>query len=223
MADGLTHLKIKLNGDDLDWDVQRVLSIEKITADTQAKRGVSEWYYSADFNETCQDVEYLLGVLHKIQEGEGHAFERLAYIEQPTNRDLKAHPENKMHRAAEIKPVVIDESLTDFETFQLAREQGYSGVALKACKGQSQALLMGAAAIEYDMFLAVQDLTCPGASFLHSAGLAARVPRITAIEGNSRQYCPVANEAWKDRFPSIFNITDGTVGTHVLTGNGLGH
>ena len=37
-ADGLTHLKIKLNGDDLDWDVQRVLSIEKITAETQAKR-----------------------------------------------------------------------------------------------------------------------------------------------------------------------------------------
>ena len=223
IADGLTHLKIKLNGDDLDWDVQRVLSIEKITAETQIKRGVNKWHYSADFNETCQDVEYLLAFLHKIQEGEGHAFERLAYIEQPTNRDLKAHPENKMHRAAEIKPVVIDESLTDFETFQLAREQGYSGVALKACKGQSQALLMGAAAIEYDMFLAVQDLTCPGASFLHSAGLAARVPRVTAIEGNARQFCPVANEGWRDKFPSIFNITDGTVGTHVLTGNGLGH
>ena len=121
-----------------------------------------------------------------------------------------------------IKPVVIDESLTDFETFQLAREQGYSGVALKACKGQSQALLMGAAAIEYDMFLAVQDLTCPGASFLHSAGLAARVPRVTAIEGNARQFCPVANEGWKDKFPSIFNIADGTVGTHVLTGMASG-
>ncbi len=223
LADGLTHLKIKLNGSDLNWDVQRVLSIEKVVAETQAKRGVSEWYYSADFNETCKDVEYLLEFLGRIQEGEGHAFERLAYIEQPTDRDLKAHPENKMHKAAAIKPVVLDESLTDFETFLLAREQGYSGVALKACKGQSQALLMGAAAIEYDMFLAVQDLTCPGASFLHSAGLAARVPRVTAIEGNARQFCPAANEAWKDRFPAIFNMTDGTIGTHVLTANGLGH
>ncbi|MCZ6677033.1 MAG: hypothetical protein O7E52_07260, partial [Candidatus Poribacteria bacterium] len=223
LADGLTHLKIKLNGSDLDWDVQRVLSIEKVVAETQTQRGVGEWYYSADFNETCKDAAYLLEFLRKIQEGEAHAFERLAYIEQPTDRDLKAHPENKMHRAAEIKPVVIDESLTDLETFTLAREQGYSGVALKACKGQSQALLMGAAAIEYDMFLAVQDLTCPGASFLHSAGLAARVPRVTAIEGNARQFCPAANEVWTDRFPSIFNITDGTIGTHVLTGNGLGH
>ena len=223
VADGLTHLKIKLNGSDLHWDVQRVLSIDKVVAETQAKRGVTEWRYSADFNETCENVEYLLGFLNKIREAEGRAFERIAYIEQPTDRDLRSHPENRMHRAAEIKPVVIDESLTDFETFLLAREQGYSGVALKACKGQSQALLMGAAAIEYGMFLAVQDLTCPGASFLHSAGLAARVPGVTAIEGNGRQFCPSANEGWTERFPSIFNITDGTVGTHVLTGNGLGH
>ena len=222
-ADGLTHLKIKLNGDDLDWDVARVLAIDKVTAETQAKRGVETWHYSADFNETCQDVEYLLEFLNQIQAAESNAFHRLAYIEQPTDRDLKAHPENKMHKAAEIKPVVIDESLTDFETFLLAREQGYSGVALKACKGQSQALLMGAAAAEYGMFLAVQDLTCPGASFLHSAGLAARIPGVTAIEGNSRQFCPSANDGWLDEFPSIFNITDGTVGTQILTAPGLGH
>ena len=223
VADGLTHLKIKLNGDDLDWDVARVLAIDKVTAETQAKRGVDTWRYSADFNETCQNVEYLLAFLNRIQEAESAAFQRLAYIEQPTDRDLKAHPENKMHKAAEIKPVVIDESLTDFETFLLAREQGYSGVALKACKGQSQALLMGAAAAEYGMFLAVQDLTCPGASFLHSAGLAARIPGVTAIEGNSRQFCPSANEGWRDEFPSIFNITHGTVGTEILTAPGLGH
>ena len=223
VADGLTHLKIKLNGDDLEWDVARVLAIDKVTAETQAKRGIDTWHYSADFNETCQDVEYLLAFLRQIQETESAAFQRLAYIEQPTDRNLKAHPENKMHKAAEIKPVVIDESLTDFETFLLAREQGYSGVALKACKGQSQALLMGAAAAEYDMFLAVQDLTCPGASFLHSAGLAARIPGVTAIEGNARQFCPGANEGWRDGFPSIFNITDGTVGTQVLTAPGLGH
>ncbi len=223
IADGLTHLKIKLNGDDLEWDVARVVAIDRITAETQAKRGVHTWYYSADFNETCQDVEYLLEFLSRIQNGEAQAFQRLAYIEQPTDRNLKANPENRMHKAAQIKPVVIDESLTDFETFLLAREQGYSGVALKACKGQSQALLMGAAAAEYDMFLAVQDLTCPGASFLHSAGLAARIPGVTAIEGNARQFCPGANDAWRDKFPSIFNITDGTVGTHILTAPGLGH
>ncbi len=222
-ADGLTHLKIKLNGNDLEWDVARVLAIDKVTAETQAVRGARTWYYSADFNETCENVEYLLEFLGRIREDGGQAFARLSYIEQPTDRDLEAHPEHKMHKAAEIKPVVIDESLTDYDTFLLARDQGYSGVAIKACKGQSQALLMGAAAQEFGMFLAVQDLTCPGASFLHSAGLASRIRGVTAIEGNARQFCPSANDGWCDEFPAIFNITDGTVGTQVLTGPGLGY
>ena len=98
-----------------------------------------------------------------------------------------------MHAAAKIKPVVIDESLVDLESLLLSRELGYSGVALKACKGHSEALLMGAAAQKYGMFLCVQDLTCPGRSFLHSASLSARIPTVAAIEGNGRQYCPLAS------------------------------
>ena len=222
-ADGLTHLKIKLNGDDLDWDVDRVCDIHAVTSQTQAERAVSDWAYSLDFNEQCRDVGYLLDFLAKIQERSGGALERVAYIEQPTARDLRANPGNRMHEAARIRPVVIDESLEDFESLLLARDLGYSGVALKTCKGQSQALLMGAAAEKHGMFLCVQDLTCPGASFLHSAGLAARVPSVTAIEGNARQYCPDANGVWADRFPEAFDITDGVVDTSRLTGFGLGH
>jgi hypothetical protein len=127
-----------------------------------------------------------------------------------------------MHKAAAIKPVVIDESLVDLASLQLAREQGYSGVALKACKGHTEALLMGAAAQKHGMFLCVQDLSCPGYSFLHSASIAARIPTIVAIEGNSRQYCPAGNRSWGELYPSMFHISDGTVGTGVLTGNGLG-
>ncbi len=221
-ADGLTHLKIKLNGDNLEWDVERVVKVERIAEPAQHARGVAEWFYSLDFNERCQSVEYLLEFLEKVNERAPRALARVQYIEQPTARDLEAHPENKMHAAAKIKPVVIDESLIDFESLQLAREQGYTGVALKACKGQSQALLMGAAAQKYGLFLCVQDLTCPGASFLHSASLAAHVPTVAAIEGNGRQYCPAANATWKDRFPGIFHITDGTLETGCLNGPGLG-
>lgn len=36
-ADGLTHLKIKLNGDHLDWDVNRVAEVDRITEETQSK------------------------------------------------------------------------------------------------------------------------------------------------------------------------------------------
>ncbi len=221
-ADGLTHLKIKLAGDDLEWDVNRVVSIERVAAEAQAARGCTAWNYSADFNEKCANVDYVLGFLARLREQSPAAFDRLQYIEQPTHRDLRAHRENVMHAAARIKPVVIDESLVDFESLLLSRELGYSGVALKACKGHGEALQMGAAAQKFGLFLCVQDLTCPGASFLHSASLSARIPTVAAIEGNARQYCPAGNRAWADRFPSMFRVAKGTLGTSVLDGPGLG-
>lgn len=221
-ADGLTHLKIKLNGDDLPWDVDRVVSIDRVASEAQQQRGCTSWCYSADFNEKCANVDYVLDFLAQVGQRSPEALRRLQYIEQPTHRDLRANPENRMHQAAKIKPVVIDESLLDLDSLLLSRELGYSGVALKACKGHSEALLMGAAAQKYGMFLCVQDLTCPGASFLHSASLSARIPTIAAIEGNGRQYCPAANRGWDQRFPAMFEITDGTLGTAVLDGPGLG-
>jgi L-alanine-DL-glutamate epimerase-like enolase superfamily enzyme len=219
---GLTHLKIKLNGDNLDWDVDRVVRVDRVAAQTQQARGVARWYYSLDFNEKCPNVGYLLEFLRRVRETAPAGFERIQYIEQPTARDLKANRINTMHEASRVRPVVIDESLTDLESLRLARDMGYTGAALKACKGQSQALLMAAAAQKYGMFLCVQDLTCPGASLLHSAGLAAHMPGVAAIEANSRQYVPAANVPWEARFPGIFRVTDGTMETGLLTGPGLG-
>lgn len=219
---GLTHLKIKLNGDDLDWDVARVIAVDRVATEAQAKRGCREWFYSTDFNEKCSDVRYVLDFLARVKQQSPAAYDRIQYIEQPTHRDLKSHPENRMHEAAKLKPIVIDESLVDYEALLLAREQGYTGVALKACKGHTEALFAAAAAQKFNMFLCVQDLTCPGYSFLHSASLAARIPGVAAIEGNSRQYCPAANKKWAREFPAMFEIKDGTVGTGVLNGLGLG-
>ena len=219
---GLTHMKIKLNGDDLAWDLERIVKVDRLAAETQRERGVAAWHYSLDFNERCQHVDYLIELIHKLRERAPAGFDRVQYIEQPTARDLRANPQNRMHEAAKLKPVVIDESLTDLESLLLAHEMGYTGAALKACKGQSQSLLMAAAAQKLGMFLCVQDLTCPGASLIHSAGLAAHVPGVAAIEANSRQYCPAANSGWDERFPGIFKVRDGTMDTSCLTGPGLG-
>lgn len=221
--DNLTHLKIKLNGDDVVWDSARVAAVERAASEGMAARGCDSWVYSLDFNERCANVEYILEFLARTEQLAPTAFARVAYIEQPTARDLKAHPENKMHRAAAIKPVVIDESLTDMESYDLAKEQGYSGVALKSCKGQSHALLMGAMAQKDGLFLCVQDLTCPGGAFLHSAGLAARIGTVTAIEGNARQFCPASNVEWAAQYPDVFKPVDGKIHTGLLTKPGLGH
>jgi L-alanine-DL-glutamate epimerase-like enolase superfamily enzyme len=220
-ANGLTNIKIKLNGSDLTWDVARVVRVDRVATAAQAARGAKAWVYSLDFNERCPDVHYLLEFLAQIKRQTPAGFDRIQYVEQPTARDLKANRANVMHEAAKLKPVVIDESLTDYENLILAREMGYSGAALKACKGQTQALLMGAAVQHHKLFLCVQDLTCPGASLAHSAGLAAHVKTVAAIEANSRQYVPAANAKWDKRYPGLFNITDGSVDTSALTGPGL--
>ena len=101
-------------------------------------------------------------------------------------------------------------------------EMGYTGVAFKACKGQTQSLLLAAAAQKYGLFRCVQDLTCVGASLIHSASLAAHIPGVAAIESNGRQYCPVANAPWDVKFPGVFSIRDGTMNTALLNGLGLG-
>jgi L-alanine-DL-glutamate epimerase-like enolase superfamily enzyme len=219
--DGLIRFKIKLNGGNMPADIERIVRTDRVVTRAQAKRGMTDWKYSLDFNEGCPNVAYLLDVLRRVREATPTGFERIVYIEQPTARDLHKDRANVMHEAAKLRPVVIDESLTDLESLLLAREMGYTGVALKACKGQSQAMLMAAAAQKFGMFLCVQDLTCPGASLIHSAGIAARVPGNAGIEANARQFVPSANQAWDARFPGLFTIHNGMMNTGQLTGPGL--
>jgi L-alanine-DL-glutamate epimerase-like enolase superfamily enzyme len=218
-ADGLDHMKIKLDGDDLAWDVDRVLSIDRVLNDLDTERN---WRYSLDFNERCKTADYVLECFARWKDSSPRALDRIQLIEQPTNRDLNAPGTPSMHEVAEIKPVVIDESLVDYATLLRARELGYTGVALKACKGQSNALLMAAAAKKFNMFTCMQDLTCPGASLLQSISIAAHVPPVDSIECNSRQYVPAANVPWEARFPEIFHVQHGLFQTAGLDGPGLG-
>jgi len=193
-----------------------------VTSETEPRLRARQWVYSLDFNEKCPNVAYLVDFLRRVKEKSPSGFARIQYVEQPTKRDLQKDRANVMHDASKLLPVVIDESLTDIESLLLAREMGYSGAALKACKGQSQVLLMAAMAQKRKMFLCVQDLTCPGASLIHSASIAAHVPTVAAIEANSRQYVPAANKSWDAKFPGIFTIRNGVMNTRLLDSPGLG-
>lgn len=218
-SDGITHLKIKLAGNNIDWDVGRIVEVTRICEAVAPERN---WKLSFDFNEQCPNEDYVLDLLERIERLSKLSFDRLQYIEQPTPRDLTQRTEMTVHRISRIRPVVIDESLTDLESLRLARQRGYTGIALKACKGQSECLLMGAAGAHYKMFTCVQDLTCIGGSFLHSASVASRLPNVAAIEGNGRQYCPIGNEAYMKQYAPMFRVRYGTIPTELLDGHGLG-
>ncbi|HTF42636.1 MAG TPA: hypothetical protein VK641_01990, partial [Terriglobales bacterium] len=91
----------------------------------------------------------------------------------------------------------------------------------KACKGQNQSMLLNAATQEFKMYMTAQDLTCPGASLVQSAGIAAHVPQIDTLESNAREYVPAANLPWLRKFPGLFEVRDGKLNTARLGGPGL--
>lgn len=218
-TDGISHLKLKLAGNNIDWDVGRIVEVTRICEQVASERN---WKLSFDFNEQCPDEDYVIDLLERLERLSPLSHDRLQYIEQPTPRDLTTRTEMTVHRISRLRPIVIDESLTDLTSLKLARQRGYTGIALKACKGHSECLLMAAAASEYKMFVCFQDLTCVGGSFLHSASLSSRIQRVAAIEGNGRQYCPAGNSRYMKQYAPMFRVRYGTVPTDLLGGVGLG-
>lgn len=215
----LSHLKIKLTGKELDADVGRVVEIDRIASRAFPTKPFS---YSLDFNEACENEDYVIDFLERLERLNREAVPKIHYIEQPMGRDLRLRKEVTMHRVSRLKPVVIDESLTDLEMLRFAKQQGYSGVAVKACKGISDSILLSAAAKQWGMKIYVQDLTCIGGSFMASASLASRIQGVTAVEGNGRQYCPAGNKDWESLYRPMFKILGGVVPTELLSGVGMG-
>jgi L-alanine-DL-glutamate epimerase-like enolase superfamily enzyme len=219
--DGLVCLKVKLRGSDLDWDLDRFLQVVQVARRVHKRQGINELYLSADTNEQCDSPDYVVELLTKLRERDREAFDALLYIEQPTERELSAHRYD-MREPSKLKPIILDESLTSLEDFDLALELGWSGVALKTCKCQSTDLLLVAKAEEQGIPYTLQDLTNPGLALLQSVGLAAHTRTIKGVEGNSRQYFPDISKPEARVHPGIFGVKDGYVPTTSLSGAGLG-
>jgi len=128
-----------------------------------------------------------------------------------------------MSEVARIKPVVVDEGVTDLDDLDLAFKLGWSGIGLKTCKGHSSSLLYVAKARDAGKVVTVQDLTNPGRALVHSAGFAARIDTLMGVEYNSRQYLPHAAPDVRRRHQGLFEVRDGQVSTTTLTSLGLGY
>ena len=220
--DGVYCLKIKLRGNDLDWDVERTLSIERVARAELAKLGIHELYLTADANEMCPDAEHVVEYLTKVRERSRSAFDSIIYLEQPTTRHLFDHPVD-LSPAAQLKPVLLDEGLSSLEAMDEALRQGYTAVALKTCKGQTNSLLMLAKATEAGIPYAVQDLTLAGLGLIQSVGFAARIATIKGVEANARQFCPEASAREARVHPGIFRANRGELDLRSIAGDGLGY
>ncbi len=220
--DGVFCLKVKISGKDIDADVQRVVAVHAVAAECLHRRGVKRLFLSADSNEQNENVASCVAFLEKLRRNSPEAFRCLLYLEQPTRRDLRTLRED-MRPVARLKPVLVDESVTDIADLDLAYELGWSGAALKTCKGHTSALLTIARTASARKVYTVQDLTNPAYAYIHSVGLAARSRPLMGVECNARQFIPAANAELAQRYPRLFTLRAGTVETAEIRPEGLGY
>ena len=221
--DGLRCFKVKLVGSDVDGDVERTAQVAEVIVGTYDCMGREDRFsLSTDSTENNPDPASVVEYLEKLRVRSPLAYESLLYVEQPTERDLSAHRFD-MWEITRYKPVVADEGITDVEKVRLARELGWSGVGLKTCKGHSSSLLYVAMCTEFGMRYTLQDLTNPGLSLVHEAGLAARINPLLGFEYNARQFLPGAAPDLQARHASLFIVREGEVSTDTLAPLGLGY
>ncbi len=201
---GYRCFKIKLLGRDNRDDVGRTVEVYRAVK----RLGVKNPEIIVDSNEANPDAASVKDYFARLKAADRQAFAALSYFEQPTARDIIANPFD-WHEIAATKPVLLDEGLTSLRLMKEAVKQGYSGFALKTCKGHSFALVAAAWAKRRGMCVSLQDLTNPGYALIHAALFAAHVPMINGVELNSPQFTPAANAAWLPRLQPLFAPTDG--------------
>ncbi|GMV83895.1 MAG: hypothetical protein AMXMBFR7_50790 [Planctomycetota bacterium] len=213
---GLACFKLKITGTDNVFDVKRTVdtfaAVREVHDRQRTGRNVM---LSIDSNEANPDVASVVDYLERLHEASPRAYDALGYVEQPTGRDLKKANAD-VRPIALRKPVFVDEALTGLELLPTVRAQGWSGLALKTCKGQTGALLCAAWCHLHGMPYTLQDLTNPGAAWIQGIGLAAHLETLNGVELNAYQYTPAAIGA-----EPVFRIEQGWHETAELQGVGL--
>ncbi len=215
-ADGLQCLKVKLRGNDADWDYSRLVDVGRIAID----HGVL--WLTSDFNCTVVDPAYVNGILDRLLREHARIYQMILYVEQPFPYDLE---ENRIdvHSVSARKPLFMDESAHDWRLVRLGRSLGWTGVALKTCKTQTGALLSLCWAKSHGMTLMVQDLTNPMLAQVPHVLLAAYAGTIMGVETNAMQFYPEASLAEAQQHPGLYKRTNGRVDLSSVQGPGFGY
>lgn len=215
-ADGLNCLKIKLRGNDADWDYDRLVAIGQICEEDNV-----DWL-TTDFNCTVTDVDYVNDILDQLRDEHPRTYQRILYVEQPFPYDLEANPID-VHSLSARKPLYMDESAHDWRFVKMGRELGWTGVALKTCKTQTGAILSLCWAKAHGMGLMVQDLTNPMLAQIPHVLLAAHAGTIMGVESNGMQFYPEASAPEAVIHPGIYKRHDGILDWSTVGEKGYGY
>ena len=223
---GHTYFKLKVAGD-LRADLARLTAIAAVL-----DRADAPYHVTLDGNEQYESVDAITELWTAMERAP--ALRRLVastlFIEQPISRTAALVAD--VSALAARRPVIIDESDGEIDSFVAAQARGYRGVSSKSCKGLYKSLINAARCVQANAqhrgtryFMSGEDLTTQaGVSVQQDLALAALLG-LEHVERNGHHYVngmaalPATEQnAFLKAHPDLYARTAGAVRLHILEG-----
>lgn len=218
-AYGHRYFKLKVGGQ-LGADLARLEAIAAVL-----DRLPEPYFVSLDGNEQYSDAQGVAELAQAIRARPALArlWESILFIEQPIVRTLALATDL---RAVNLgKPVIIDESDGELDTFLQAREHGYAGVSTKTCKGLYKSFLNAVRCTAWNKrerearyFMSAEDLTTQAGLSVQQDLALVDLLGIRHVERNGHHYVngmaalPAAEqEAFLQAHPDLYERSHGAV------------
>jgi hypothetical protein len=216
---GHRYFKLKVGGQ-LQADVERLTAIASVL-----DRLPQPYFVSLDGNEQYADASGVAELMARMQATPAlqRLNESILFIEQPISR---AHALDVDLASTGLgKPVIIDESDGELDTFLRARERGYAGVSSKTCKGLYKSVLNAARCASWNAqagsaawFMSGEDLTTQAGLSVQQDLALVNLLGITHVERNGHHYVNGMAAQSRDEqhaflaaHPDVYEETQGAV------------
>lgn len=223
---GHRYFKLKVGGS-LDADLARLEAIAAVLDQLS-----DPYYVSLDGNEQYSDAQGVAQLTAAIRARPTLArlWASILFIEQPIARKLALATD--LRSAGLGKPVIIDESDGELDTFVQARERGYEGVSSKTCKGLYKSILNAARCAAWNAeegqaryFMSAEDLTTQAGLSVQQDLALVNLLGIRHVERNGHHYVngmaalPASEqEAFLQAHPDVYERSHGAVRLRIAQG-----
>jgi len=223
---GQRYFKLKVAGK-VDEDIARLEAIAALL-----DRGDQPYFVSLDGNEQYDSAEGVADLVGGIRSRTSLArlWKSILFIEQPIAR--KYALDIDLQAAQLGKPVIVDESDGDLDSFVRARAQGYSGISSKTCKGIYKSLLNALRCAAWNreegmgrFFMSAEDLTTQAGLSVQQDLALANLLGIGHVERNGHHYVngmAALPQAEQDAFllahPDVYTRSHGAVRLKIQSG-----
>ncbi|MFC5499098.1 enolase C-terminal domain-like protein [Caenimonas terrae] len=223
---GHRYFKLKVGGR-LPADIERLGAIAAVL-----DRLPQPYFASLDGNEQYADAAGVAELLARMRETPAlrRLNDSILFVEQPISRQ---HALDVDLRTAGLgKPVIIDESDGELDTFLRARERGYAGVSSKTCKGLYKSVLNAARCASWNgqagqaaCFMSGEDLTTQAGLSVQQDLALVNLLGITHVERNGHHYVngmaaqsAAEQQAFLQAHPDVYERSQGAVRLAIRAG-----